>query len=148
MREALDAWHIGHVFYAYRSHPWHRQPISQETLAGWLGLTQAQLSRVENGKPPQDLAKLTSWAHTLSIPEALLWFRLHRRPSIPAPRTAQEQPARKVLLGMVAPGGNWLPLSDNAPEFGVSGFNGMNVQKSGEHLLRTFLHLDDELGGG
>ncbi|MER6626783.1 helix-turn-helix transcriptional regulator [Streptomyces sp. NPDC000987] len=147
MREALDAWHMGHVFYVYRTHPWHRQPISQETLAGWLGLTQAQLSRVENGKSPQDLAKLMSWAHTLAIPEPLLWFRLHRRPSIPAPRAPEERPARKVLLDMVAPGSNWLPLSNDAPEYGVSGFNGMSLQESGEHLLRTFLHLDDELGG-
>lgn len=48
---------------------------------------------------------------------------------------------------MIAPGGKWLPLSNDAPEYGVSGFNGMSLQASGEHLLKTFLHLDDELGG-
>lgn len=76
MREALDAWHMGQVFYSYRTHPWHGRVISQGTMAEWLGLTQAQLSRIESGKPPQDLTKLMSWAHRLAIPGDLLWFKL------------------------------------------------------------------------
>ncbi|MFH8222521.1 hypothetical protein ACH4C2_22005 [Streptomyces sp. NPDC018057] len=77
LREALASWHMGHVFYAYRVHPWHGRVVSQETLAGWLGLTQAQLSRIENAStPPQDLGKLMSWAHSLRVPADLLWFKL------------------------------------------------------------------------
>jgi transcriptional regulator with XRE-family HTH domain len=88
MREALDAWHMGRVFYAYRTHPWHGRPLSQETLAGWLGLTQAQLSRIENARtPPQDLGKLMSWAHGLRIPGDLLWFKL---PSARSAEAAEE----------------------------------------------------------
>jgi hypothetical protein len=68
---------MGQVFYAYRVHPWHGRVVSQETLAGWLGLTQAQLSRLESATTaPQDLGKLMSWAHSLQIPGDLLWFKL------------------------------------------------------------------------
>lgn len=76
MVEALDSWHMGQVFYAYRTHPWHGRVLSQETLAAWLDLNQAQLSRIESGKPPQDLAKLMRWAHSLHVPADLLWFKL------------------------------------------------------------------------
>ncbi|MDV7219164.1 helix-turn-helix domain-containing protein [Streptomyces prunicolor] len=76
MREALASWHMGHVFYAYRSNPWHGRVLSQEAMASWLDLTQAQLSRIESGKPPQDLGKLMRWAHSLKIPADLLWFKL------------------------------------------------------------------------
>lgn len=149
LREALAGWHMGQVFYAYRVHPWHGRVVSQETLAGWLGLTQAQLSRIESARtPPQNLGKLMSWAHGLRIPGDLLWFKLRREP-LPVQPTAErtEQVARKVLLDMITPGGDWLPLSNGAPAYGVSGLRGTSLQATGEHLLRTFLHLDDELGG-
>ncbi|NED10593.1 helix-turn-helix transcriptional regulator [Streptomyces sp. SID9124] len=76
MVEALESWHMGQVFYAYRTHPWHEQVLSQEALGAWLDLNQAQLSRIESGKPPQDLAKLMRWAHSLRVPADLLWFKL------------------------------------------------------------------------
>ncbi|MET7490586.1 helix-turn-helix transcriptional regulator [Streptomyces sp. NPDC005538] len=76
MCEALDSWHMGKVVYAYRTHPYHGRALSQEIVADWLGLTQAQLSRIESGKPPQDLGKLMQWAHSLGIPSDLLWFKL------------------------------------------------------------------------
>jgi transcriptional regulator with XRE-family HTH domain len=140
---------MGQVFYAYRVHPWHSRVVSQETLAGWLGLTQAQLSRIESASTaPQDLGKLMSWAHGLGIPAYLLWFKLRRDHQLVAPpAVTPDLLARKVLLDMIAPGGDWLPLSNDAPEYGVSGFDGLTLQASGEHLLKTFLHLDDELGG-
>ncbi|AEM83383.1 helix-turn-helix domain protein [Streptomyces violaceusniger Tu 4113] len=34
-----------------------------------------------------------------------------------------------------------------APTLGISPFDGMALQESGEHMLKMFLHLDDELGG-
>jgi hypothetical protein len=47
MRDALASWHIGRVIRAFRTHPWHRAPITQETVGGWLGgLTQSQVSRI------------------------------------------------------------------------------------------------------
>ncbi|WP_406176078.1 XRE family transcriptional regulator [Streptomyces sp. NBC_00996] len=92
MREALESWHFGKVLYAYRTHPHHERAISQGVVANWLGLTQAQLSRIENGAAPQDLGKLMSWAHSLKIPASLLWFQLRgsHRP-LAAPATPREE---------------------------------------------------------
>lgn len=76
MRDALATWHIGRVIFAYRTHPWQPRLLSQETVGNWLALTQAQLSRIENGRAPEELTKLVCWARTLSIPGELLWFKL------------------------------------------------------------------------
>lgn len=76
MRDALATWHMGRVIFAYRTHPWHPRPLSQETVGNWLGLTQAQLSRIENGRAPEELTKLVAWAQILGIPGEALWFRL------------------------------------------------------------------------
>ncbi|WP_234313856.1 helix-turn-helix transcriptional regulator [Streptomyces sp. NBRC 109706] len=40
-----------------------------------------------------------------------------------------------------------LPTMPGPPDLGISPFEGMTLQQSGEHLLKTFLHLDDEMGG-
>lgn len=40
-----------------------------------------------------------------------------------------------------------LAESEKFPLLGISPFEGMTLQQSGEHLLRMFLHLDDEMGG-
>lgn len=80
-QDALAAQHMGHLARAYRRHPHHvarygKDGISQERLGGWLGLTQAQVSRIENGPPIRNLDTLAYWARTLRIPPHLLWFRL------------------------------------------------------------------------
>jgi transcriptional regulator with XRE-family HTH domain len=76
MHDALATWHMGRVVFAYRNHPWHGRPLSQDTVGGWLGLTQAQLSRIENGRAPEELSKLVRYAQILGIPGELLWFKL------------------------------------------------------------------------
>jgi transcriptional regulator with XRE-family HTH domain len=76
MRDALATWHMGRVIYAYRTHPWHARPLSQEIVGNWLGLTQAQLSRIENGRAPEELSKLIRYAQILGIPGDSLWFKL------------------------------------------------------------------------
>ncbi|MGQ0772815.1 MAG: hypothetical protein ACT4NY_00080 [Pseudonocardiales bacterium] len=77
MRDALVRRHMGGVIRAFREHPLHgRQTISQSTVAGWIGLTQAQVSRIETGPPIVDLDRLTDWALLLRIPEEYLWFSL------------------------------------------------------------------------
>lgn len=76
MREALASRHMGRVIHAYRTHPYHTRPIPQATVAHWVELNQAQLSRIENGQPIKDLDKLIQWAYTLRIPADLLWFTL------------------------------------------------------------------------
>ncbi|WP_245547933.1 hypothetical protein [Nocardia pneumoniae] len=92
MHDALATWHMGQVIYAYRNHPYHGRPLPQELVAGWLGLTQAQLSRIEKGPAPDQISKLARWAEVLSIPSELLWFKLpkERMPmSADAPSTAE-----------------------------------------------------------
>jgi hypothetical protein len=77
MRDALASRQIGQVIRAYRYHPHHGgRPLPQQRVGGWLGLTQAQLSRIENGPAVTDLAKLTAWASTLAVPASRLWFDL------------------------------------------------------------------------
>ena len=43
--------------------------------AGWVGVSQSRLSRIENGEPLTDLAKLTRWARMLGLPPELRWFQ-------------------------------------------------------------------------
>jgi len=80
--------HFGKIIQAYRRHPHHGdRPLTQELVAGWFGLNQAQLSRIESGMVVTDLAKLTRWAQILRIPVHLLWFKLpdDRANGAPAP---------------------------------------------------------------
>jgi hypothetical protein len=95
-RDAFAAQHIGQVCRAYRKHPYHRaiygsDGIPQEVVGGWLGLTQAQISRIETGAPVQQLDSLARWARTLRIPAHLLWFRSPAQHI--APPAAQDSPA-------------------------------------------------------
>jgi transcriptional regulator with XRE-family HTH domain len=77
MRNALARRHMGLVIRAFRTHPAHgRKGIPQQTAAAWAGITQAQLSRIENGTPILHLDRLAQWAKTLRIPAEYLWFSL------------------------------------------------------------------------
>ncbi|MFF0150665.1 helix-turn-helix domain-containing protein [Micromonospora sp. NPDC005203] len=81
VRQALAERHLGRVIRAYRCHPYHgRVALPQSMVAGWLGITQAQLSRVENGPPLVHLDRLAHWAQLLGIPASCLWFGLPRQP--------------------------------------------------------------------
>ncbi|MER5649014.1 helix-turn-helix transcriptional regulator [Streptosporangium sp. NPDC002524] len=76
LQEGIKARHIGQIIRAYRLHPWHERSLSQERVAAWLHLSQTQLSRIESGRPVQDLTRLTARARLLGLPPALLWFTL------------------------------------------------------------------------
>ncbi|GAA2188722.1 helix-turn-helix domain-containing protein [Micromonospora lupini] len=81
VRLALSERHLGRVIRAYRCHPYHgRVALPQSVVAGWLGITQAQLSRVENGPPLVHLDRLSHWAQLLRVPPESLWFRLPGQP--------------------------------------------------------------------
>lgn len=87
LSEALQSRHMGRVIRAWRTHPHHgRRSIPQDRVASWMGLTQAQLSRIENGPAIAHLDRLTQWAEVLRIPADRLWFAL------PAPT---DQPAEE-----------------------------------------------------
>lgn len=82
-RAAFDSYHMGKVFRAYRYHPRHLKmygkPLSQETFGRWLGLTQDAVSKIEKGKPQQNLGVLIQWAEILRLPPERLWFVLPGR---------------------------------------------------------------------
>ena len=109
IRAALRSGHLGHLIAAYRHHPFHGRTLQQAIVAGWVGLTQAQLSRIEHGPPVRDLDRLDLWATTLGLPAHLRWFRAGPPPFPPAstperepagapePTPATEQPANRAL---------------------------------------------------
>jgi tetratricopeptide (TPR) repeat protein len=77
-RAAFESQHIGKVLRAYRNHPRHLElfgkALNQELLGRWLGLTQAQVSKLEKGKSEQNLDVLRNYAEALRLPHRLLWF--------------------------------------------------------------------------
>lgn len=73
--EAFAARHFGRVLYAYRYE--HRPVLTQAKIGRLLGVSQAQVSRLEReAQPARDLDKLVEWAQILRIPQKHLWFRL------------------------------------------------------------------------
>lgn len=78
-RAAFESQHIGRVIKAYRNHPRHLalfgKALNQDLLGRWLGLNQAQVSRLENGPPEQNLKTLRNYAEILHLPRHLLWFK-------------------------------------------------------------------------
>ncbi len=66
---------MGAVLAAYRRHPHHVSRVTQDRMASWLGISQAQLSRYETGDNPIDrIEKLRQFARALRIPGDRLWF--------------------------------------------------------------------------
>ncbi|MET7394257.1 hypothetical protein ABZS66_12260 [Dactylosporangium sp. NPDC005572] len=62
IRDALAARDMGALIAAYRTHPYHGQPIRQDAAAGWLGVSQSQLSRIERGLTRvDDIGRLVDW---------------------------------------------------------------------------------------
>ncbi|MCE7009048.1 hypothetical protein LWC34_40490 [Kibdelosporangium philippinense] len=110
-RAAFESQHIGKVFKAYRNHPRHLQmygkALKQELLGRWLGLTQAQVSKLENGKPEQNLEALRNYAGILHLPEHLLWFDFPGRSRLRAGRTSEPTDSGGKLI-------DWRPQSITA----------------------------------
>src|SRR5437016_5106540 len=109
MRNALAAWHMGRVIYAYRHHPWHKQALNQSVVGKWFGLTQTQLSRIENGRAPEEMSKLVRWARLLGIPAERLWFKL------PGEGSAGQAPTATLTLPVFVAGRTvLLPVDETA----------------------------------
>lgn len=91
MRNALRNKSIGAIFHAWRHHRAHGlHPIPQTQLARWVGITQGQLSRIENGRNRvRDLDKLVRYSRILGVPAELLWFDIgdpkSSSPAVPDP---------------------------------------------------------------
>jgi transcriptional regulator with XRE-family HTH domain len=82
---------MGRVIREFRLHPSHgHRPVSQSQVAAMVGITQAQVSRIENGPPIVHLDLLNRWARELRIPQRCLWFAL------PAPPGDDRQARREL----------------------------------------------------
>jgi tetratricopeptide (TPR) repeat protein len=97
LRAAARERHFGRLLRAYRLV--QTPPVQQTQLAGWLGITQGQLSRIERAVAPvRDLARLDQWARVLHVPTHLLWFEVTPSPSETAefvpPRVTLKEPAQ------------------------------------------------------
>jgi tetratricopeptide (TPR) repeat protein len=149
MRDALESWHMGRVIAAYRAHPYHGRPIPQEIVGGWVGLTQAQLSRIENGPPIKDLDKLIQWARVLRIPPHLLWFKLPEdQPSVPTQR-AEPLPMQLLSGANLEPfafvAGASQPANGHNHVAAMQSFRAADRQVGGGHLYATvvkYLHTE------
>jgi transcriptional regulator with XRE-family HTH domain len=108
LQEALASRHMGRVIRAWRTHPHHgRQDFPQDRVAAWAGITQTQLSRIENGQPMMHLDRLIQWARVLRIPADRLWFAMpgSERPfATGLSRTATDAPAVIEAVSAVAVG--------------------------------------------
>ncbi|MEY9861532.1 transcriptional regulator with XRE-family HTH domain/tetratricopeptide (TPR) repeat protein [Catenulispora sp. GAS73] len=162
MREALDSWHFGRIFSAYRLHPFHGRALSQELVAGWLNITQAQLSRIEGGRAPEELSKLTHWATTLGIPSDLLWFKVreerrHAEGAVPHQTSAVQvrplhrkgdPPLALAAAGLMSSLTGHLPGANaEEPMRPIGAFDGLSLAESASQVLTLFLQLDAQLGG-
>jgi transcriptional regulator with XRE-family HTH domain len=137
---------MGRVARAYRRHPSHlarygRDGIPQELLGDWLGLTQAQVSRIENGPPIRNLDTLAHWARILRIPPELLWFRLPPgcNTAGPAAQLPARQPPAPLPAGhfqLVAVGEGALHDPDAAA---MRAFRSADLHVGGGHLYATVI---------
>jgi tetratricopeptide (TPR) repeat protein len=110
--------------------------LRQETVARWVGITQAQLSRIENGPAIKDLDRLVQWARVLRIPAHLLWFKLPEQPPVIAPTPA---PAQAAMV--LSPAGS--PLEPLALSVALAA-NGHGHTAA----MHSFRAADRQVGGG
>lgn len=112
-------------------------PVRQAEMGVWLGLSQAQVSRIESGRSPvNDLVKLTRWAHVLGAPADVLWFRL-------APPLVPAVPAAAASEGMPT-----LPSAPAVVAVGPSRLIGRDEVDVVRETTRAFRQIDNRFGGG
>ena len=145
VRTALAARHLGQVIRAYRHHPYHgRSPLPQSVVAGWLGITQAQLSRIENGPALVHLDRLTHWATVLRIPPGALWFAVGAVAD--EVRTTPDLGRRSLLAGIaaVSAGAGLVGLGEQPRprRIGSADVSRLNA------VLELYRSVDYECGGG
>jgi transcriptional regulator with XRE-family HTH domain len=110
MQVAIQARDMGRVMWAFRTHPHHGRNISQEVAAGWVGLTQPRLSRIENGSPVTNLSQLIRWANILGLPPNLRWFEAPTVTTTPQDEATTTQPERRAELERPSDGPLLLPV--------------------------------------
>lgn len=151
---ALEARHFGQLFAAYRreSNP----HVSQAALGRWLGLTQAQVSRLEapGARPPSNLVNLERWAKALRVPSGLLWFSVShtqdelvdRTGEVSLDRVQRRQFFKTAGVGATAIGASLLGAGP-AVATGPPKPRSTDVEIIRD-MTATFRRLDNRFGGG
>lgn len=139
LRDALERRDFGALLKAYREvfHP----PLTQAELGRRMGLSQAQVSRIETGRTPvRDVAKLTTWSELLGVPNHAAWF-------VPPQGTAASQPPHREFPAAVARpgGGGTAHRARSGVSSRVVGVDDVAVVRETTRALRR---LDDRFGGG
>ncbi|WP_435055214.1 helix-turn-helix domain-containing protein [Micromonospora aurantiaca (nom. illeg.)] len=151
VRTALARRHLGQVIRAYRHHPYHgRSPLPQSVVAGWLGITQAQLSRIENGPALVHLDRLTHWATVLRIPPMSLWFSVGPDSPASAPADgigATPDLGRRTLLAGIAAVSAGAGLVGVAEQPRPRPIGSADVSRLNA-VLELYRSVDYECGGG
>lgn len=97
---ALASEELGRAIRMYRFHSAHRRPLHQATLARWLYVSPATLSRIEHGQRHVTIDEIDSFTRALGIPLALRW--VDQQP--PDLGDAVEPISRRSLLGTAGAG--------------------------------------------
>ncbi|MEU9824122.1 helix-turn-helix domain-containing protein [Micromonospora chersina] len=156
VRAALTQRHLGRAIRAYRFHPYHgRNPLPQVVVAGWLGITQAQLSRIENGPPVVHLDRLAHWATLLAIPASRLWFALPGACPATSPQftpTDLDQPmatdeGRRALLAGIAAVAAGAGLLGSVAAHRPRRLGSVDIVRLNA-VLELYRSMDYECGGG
>lgn len=117
---------------------------TQMEMANWLGLSQAQVSRIESGRTPaNDLTKLARWAAVLGAVPGSLWFDFSAAGSsgAAAPNHATLASAADSIgdpVSLVMP----VPARASSRRVGNDEVDAVNV------ATQTFRRLDNRFGGG
>jgi hypothetical protein len=122
-------------------------PATQSEIGEWLGLSQAQVSRIESGRTVvNDLAKLVKWAQILGAPHDRLWFFL----PISSADVGDESTLPPVPAAVLH---DWPDSTGTNGRFGSSPFVGRRLVGPDEsnvvrEATRAFRQIDNRFGGG
>ncbi|WP_285505126.1 helix-turn-helix transcriptional regulator [Actinokineospora sp. NBRC 105648] len=108
--------------------------MSQELLGRWLGIAQAQVSKLENGRPKQNLEALRAIAQKLHLPQHLLWFDLPEQSRLTPPPVRTTDDTAADVFGTMTIG----DLGD--VKCAASGYGEVPTCAS---LLANYEHLTD-----
>lgn len=154
---ALKERRFGQVIRAYRTV--RGRDVTQAHVAGWLGISQVQVSRIERGQSAvNDLEKLDRWARALRIPPRYLWFPVSAQPS-DAYTDATKTPSLRASVGaegddvrrrqfLKTAGVGMSLLASGAVTAGPAPSLGNPEVETVREMTQTFRRLDNKFGGG
>lgn len=162
IQQACRERHFGHLLKSWRE--LQTPPVKQAELAKIIGVSQGQVSRIEQSEqPPGDLTKLITWAKLLDLPESILWFNFEANDTKSytadgAPATindeycSEDDVHRRELFKTVGIGAALLgtgSLQENLtvenPGHGKIGMDSVEVMRE---YAQMFRRLDNRFGGG